>query len=107
MRAARRLTLAAPPPDPFGERRRPALSERLQLLGGRFDFETDSVQLRRIVQLAYAGLPPHRLAGNAPHFRIRLQLTPRTPALHARRAAPEPPPVRPLAGAGLLCGAID
>jgi len=107
MRAAKRLTLAAPPPDPFGERRRPAWCEHLQLLGGRFDFETDSAQLRRIVRLAYAGLPPHRLAGSAPHFRIRLQLTPRTSRRRTSRGANEPPPVRPLAGAGLLCGAID
>ena len=87
MRAAKRLTLAAPPPDPFGERRRVALRARLQLLGGRFDFETDSARLLRLVRLAYAGLPPHRLATVTPRFRVRLQLTPRAPAQRAGRTA--------------------
>ena len=102
MRRARRLTLAAPPPDPFGERRRPALRLSLQLLGARFDFETDSARLLRVVASAYAGLPPQRFAPRPPRFRIRL-LT--IPGAGARRA--QPPPVRPLAGAGLLAGALD
>ena len=104
MRRARRLTLAAPPPDPFGERRRAALRERLQLLGGRFEFETDSARLMRLVRHAYAGLAPQRLGRRAPRFRIRLALTPGT--AHRGRNG-EPPPVRPLAGAQLLCGALD
>ena len=103
MRRARRLTLAAPPPDPFGERRRAALRERLQLLGGRFEFESDSARLMRIVRHAYAGLAPQRLGRRVPRFRIRLALTPAT----ASRGRSEPPPVRPLAGAQLLCGALD
>ncbi|HET9330974.1 MAG TPA: hypothetical protein VFO23_10640 [Steroidobacteraceae bacterium] len=103
MRRARRLTLAAPPPDPFGERRRARLRERLQLLGGRFEFESDSARLMRIVRHAYAALAPQRLGRRAPRFRIRLVLTPRT---HRGRGG-EPPPVRPLAGAQLLCGALD
>jgi hypothetical protein len=107
MRNPRRLTLAAPPPDPFGEHRRAALRERLQLLGGRFDFETDSARLLRIVRLAYAGLPPHRLPGVVPHFRVRLVLTPAARARRTKRAGSEPPPVRPLAGGGILCGAMD
>ena len=65
-RAGKRLTLAAPPPDPFGEHRRARFHVRLQLLGGRFDFETDSARLLRIVRIAYAGLPPHILAAPAP-----------------------------------------
>ena len=84
-----------------------ALRARLQLLGGRFDFETDSARLLRLVRLAYAGLPPHRLAAVTPRFRVRLQLTPRAPAQRAGRTPEEPPPVRPLAGAGILCGAMD
>lgn len=102
MRARARLTLAAPPPDPFGEHRRTALRARLQLLGGRFDFETDSARLLRIVRLAYAALPRHKLGTPVPRFRVKLVLTP-----GERRARPprgEPPPVRPLAGPGLLCG---
>lgn len=104
MRRARRLTLAAPPPDPFGERRRALLREHLQLLGGRFQFESDSRRLMGIVRHAYARLPPQRLGRRAPRFRVRLALTPGT-AHRGRRG--EPPPVRPLAGAQLLCGALD
>ena len=102
MRPSKRLTLAAPPPDPFGEHERAPLGEPLQLLGGRFDFQTDSARLLRIVRQAYAGLPRHHLAGRTPNFRVRLVLTPAP-----RSTAREPPPVRPLSGAGLLCGALD
>ena len=104
MRLRRRGTLAAPPPDPFGERRRCALRARLQLLGGQFDFETDSARLLRLVRLAYARLPAHRFPQAAPHIRVRLVLTP--PAPRAGRGV-EPPPVRPLAADGILCGAMD
>jgi energy-coupling factor transporter ATP-binding protein EcfA2 len=105
MRPARRLTLAAPPPDPFGERRRAPLRERLQLLGASFEFETASARLARIVREAYAGLPSQRLRAAVPHCRVSLVLSPqgRTP----RRRAGEPPAVRPLAGAGVLCGAME
>jgi hypothetical protein len=105
MRNKGRLTLAAPPPDPFGERKRAAFRERLQLLGGQFEFETNNRRLQRIVRAAYAGLPPHRLARTAPAFKVRLVATPARRA----RAGPrgEPPPVRSLAGAGILCGAVD
>jgi hypothetical protein len=107
MPTKRRLTLAAPPPDPFGERRRAALRARLQLLGGRFDFETDSARLLRIVRQAYARLPAHRLSARAPRIRVRLVLT---AARHPRSAAGrggEPPAVRTLAAGGILCGTMD
>ena len=107
MHHRRRPTLAAPPPDPFGERTRAALHLRLQLLGGRFDFETDSVRLLRIVQRAYARLPPHRLVGRPPQLRVKLVLTPGKPRQSARQAAAEPPPVRALATGGIVCGAVD
>jgi hypothetical protein len=103
----RRLTLAAPPPDPFGERRRVAFRERLQLLGGRFDFETESVRLLRIVRLAYARLPPHELAEAAPRLRVRLVLTSSARPRRGRRAESEPPPVKALSGGGILCGATE
>jgi hypothetical protein len=103
----KRLTLAAPPPDPFGEHRRAVWCEQRQLLGGRFDFETDSPALLRIVRAAYAQLPTHRFAGVAPHFRVRLILTPTPRPRGGAWAAGEPPPVRPLAGGGILCGAMD
>jgi energy-coupling factor transporter ATP-binding protein EcfA2 len=102
MRAKRRRTLAAPPPDPFGEYEPPAYTESLTLLGGRFDFQTDSVRLLRLVHLAYARLPSHTFGRAPPRCRVRLALT---PAPRAR--AGEPPPVRPLAGGGLLAGALD
>jgi hypothetical protein len=100
----RRLTLAAPAPDPFRERARATFHTRLQLIGGRFEFETDSARLLRIVQLAYARLPRHRLARAMPHFRVKLALLPARRTAHARRS--EPPVVNPLAGAGMLCGAM-
>ena len=103
----RRVTLAAPPPDPFGERRRVAFRERLQLLGGRFDFETESARLLRIVRLAYARLPPHRLAKVPPRLRVRLVLTSAARRRRGHQPESEPPPVRALAGEGIICGAMD
>ena len=91
-----------PPPDPFGERRPAALQERWQLLGGQFHFETDSPELRCIVKSAYAGLPAHRLSAAAPRFFVRLLLTDEAGAA----SKSEPPPTRPLAGSGILCGAM-
>ena len=101
-----RGALAAPPPDPFGERTGGALRARLQLLGGRFEFETDSARLLRLVRAAYARLPPHRFARHVPRFEVRLTLTPTPPAPSAGRARAEPPPVRALAAKGILCGAV-
>jgi energy-coupling factor transporter ATP-binding protein EcfA2 len=98
-----RPTLAAPPPDPFRERQRAALHQRLQLLGGQFHFETDSPRLLRLVQRAYAGLPSQRLPGAAARFRVRLLLGSTQPP----RRSHEPPRIRPVAGAGMLCGAMD
>ena len=79
----------------------------MQLLGGQFHFETDSPRLRRIVQLAYAGLPSHRLSSAAPRCLVRLLLTSTRHPRHAIQARSEPPRVRPLAGGGILCGAMD
>jgi energy-coupling factor transporter ATP-binding protein EcfA2 len=102
------------PADPFGERQRAALHERMQLLGGEFHFEADSPRLLRIVQLAYANLPSHRLATAAPRFLVRLLLSsktrsrrPTTSSREAIRTGSEPPRVRPLAGGGILCGAME
>jgi hypothetical protein len=103
----RRGTLAAPPPDPFGERRRSALRVRLQLLGARFEFETDSARLLRLVRLAYARLPPQRFAAVVPSLRVRLTLTPSKPARRPARHRAEPPPVRALSAEGILCGAVE
>jgi hypothetical protein len=104
MRRKPRPTFAAPPPDPFGEHRRAAWRERVQLLGGQFDFETNSPRLLRIVRRAYARLPAHKFGDVGPRFRVRLILAPglRT----ASPAVDEPPLVQPLAGGGILCGAV-
>jgi len=107
MRRPRRSSLAAPPPDPFGERRSVARCERLRVLGGAFDFETDSARLLRIVRAAYAQLPVHRIAASTPRFRVRLVLTPGANARRPRASPGEPPAVRALAADGLLCGAMD
>jgi hypothetical protein len=106
MRSRRRLTLAAPPPDPFAEHRRCARRERLQLLGAQFDFETDSARLLRIVRQAYARLPAHRFAGVTPRLRVKLLAIAGAGECGAAPAAREPPPVRPLAGAGIVGGAM-
>jgi hypothetical protein len=80
---------------------------RRQLLGGRFEFETDSARLLHLVELAYARLPSHRFSGSVPRLRVRMVLV---PSQRVRRAVgsggAEPPPLRPLAAGGLLCGAM-
>ena len=106
--APKRLTLAAPPPDPFGEHRRARYFERVQLLGAQFHFETDSSRLLRMVRLAYARLPSHRFSGAVPRLQVRLMLTPREHSWRAATyAAGEPPAVRTVAAGGILCGALS
>jgi hypothetical protein len=95
------------PADPFGERRPAAFRERMQLLGGQFQFETDSTRLLRIVRFAYAKLPSHRLSAAAPHFRIKLLLASQGRLHRSTQMAREPPRVRPLAGGGIFCGAME
>jgi hypothetical protein len=106
--APKRLTLAAPPADPFGEHRRARYSERVQLLGAQVQFETDSPRLLRMVRLAYARLPSHRFSGAAvPRLQVRLMLTAGERSRRASlNAAGEPPAVRTLAAGGILCGAL-
>jgi hypothetical protein len=95
------------PADPFGERRPAAFHERMQWLGGRFHFEADSTRLRDIVRFAYAKLPSHRLSATAPHFHVKLLLAPKGRLRQAARMSREPPRVRPIAGGGILCGAME
>lgn len=102
----RRDTLAAPPADPFGEQQRGALRARASLLGGRFEFESDSARLLHIVRLAYSRLPPHKLSSRAPRLRVRLVLTAPRRARRARWKG-DPPPVRPVSADGILCGAVE
>jgi energy-coupling factor transporter ATP-binding protein EcfA2 len=58
--------------DPFGEFGARTAGRRVRLLGCDFEFETDSPELRRIVDWCYAGLPRHKLSATVPRVRITL-----------------------------------
>jgi hypothetical protein len=103
-RSQRAVALMDVMADPFGERSSKLLREDIRLLGGNFRFETENRQLLRLVRSAYANLPPHRLAASIPSFRIRLAIS---SSVRARTNSGEPPPLRMLSGAGLLCGTND
>lgn len=102
----RRQTLAEPPPDPFGECRPPAFRERQHLLGGEFEFATDSARLLDIVRRAYAGVPAHRFAGAVPRFKVRLVLLAAEHKHWQGGSQREPPQIRNLAAPGILGGAM-
>lgn len=93
--------------DPFREMRTAVFRERVQLLGGQFCFETDSSRLLRIVRLAYAKLPAHRLGAGAPGLLVRLALTCAGRAQPSIQVESEPPLVSPMAGGGILCAALQ
>jgi hypothetical protein len=82
------------------------------LLGGYVRFDSNSRELLRLVDVAYRGLPPHRLSPKAPELRISLRLTPARmtrksiPGRHPSRRT-DAPPFALLHGAGLLGGASD
>lgn len=88
--------------DPFRERSRLAPLE-IALLGGRFGFETENPELRRLVEWAYARLPRHRSRGSAPRFLIKLRLDESVDG-HGDGAVP---PISMLSGGGLLAGVAD
>jgi hypothetical protein len=90
-------------PDPFQERSSAFTRPPLQLLGARIQFESNSRELLRLVDAAYAGLPRHRLSSAAPCLRIKLLLMPST----RRRGRSAPPPLSMLSGAELLAGATE
>ncbi len=92
-----------PAADPFGERLRPTVCVRRQILGGRFRFESDSVELLDLAEAAYGGLPAHQFSAVSPEFRIEMRVVPRD----APGGQDVPPPVRAQAGAGVLCGMMD
>jgi hypothetical protein len=94
------LDLAA---DPFAERAAMPYSKRVQVLGGEFEFESNSRPLLRIVDAAYSGLPRHRFAKKTPHLRVSLRLHPDAGSL----SGDEPPGLSLHSGAGLLCGTMD
>jgi energy-coupling factor transporter ATP-binding protein EcfA2 len=87
--------------DPFGERSPAMMRKHLQLLGGRFRFESNSRELLRLVDEAYADLPRHRLSTGVPPLRVRLWLM--SSGLPHRRS--EPPALDMLSGSGFLGGA--
>jgi hypothetical protein len=87
--------------DPFQERSSVLVRKPLQLLGARVHFESNSPELLRLVDSAYAGLPRHRLSASVPRLRVRLLLT----SGSGRRPRAEPPPLTMLSGPGLLGGA--
>jgi hypothetical protein len=91
--------------DPFGERSPAMLRKHLQLLGGRIQFESNSAELLRLVDAAYANLPRHRLSATVPQLRIRLSLMSGGQPRQRRRS--EPPALEMLSGAGFLGGATD
>jgi hypothetical protein len=86
--------------DPFRERGAKPLRLRLQLLGGRFEFQTASRELMRLVRWAYADLPTQRLSPAAPRYMVRLVLG-EDAKPHSRG---EPAALTMSSGAGLLCG---
>ena len=89
--------------DPFCERSGHRFFMQKQILGGRFQFESNSEALLRLVEDAYAGLPQHRLPVAAPPFHVELRLVSRYTPLEDD----EPPPVQMQSGSGLLCGVMD
>jgi hypothetical protein len=88
--------------DPFHEQTR-APRFRARLLGRQFEFETDSRELRRLIEWAYAGLPAHRLPGAASRVHVKLVLT----GSRNRKAPSSAPKIDIFSGAELLGGASE
>ncbi|HEX3846955.1 MAG TPA: hypothetical protein VHV81_06205 [Steroidobacteraceae bacterium] len=88
--------------DPFAERARRRTRGPLYLLGGRFVFESNDERLLELVDDAYGDLPPQRLPGRAPRYRVRLLALDPAPG---RRARGEPAPLVMLSGPSSLGGA--
>jgi hypothetical protein len=99
--------------DPFRERPNGLLRIRRQVLGGSFEFASESRELMRLVRWAYDGLPRHRLAESPARMTVRLVLggseaSRRTGRnTRAARRVGEPAPFAMLSAPGLLCSAAD
>jgi hypothetical protein len=89
--------------DPYGEGAAVPASRAVDLLGGRFLFESDSKELLALVDQAYAGLPGQLFTPRPKTYRVKLMLTP-APARSKPRGArvKNPPPISMLHGAGFL-----
>lgn len=95
--------LPDPLSDPFQERSEPLAHGSFAVLGAKFHFESNSHELFRLVNLAYGGLPQHRLSNNVPDLHVRLQL--RSPGRAPSRG--QPAQMATFHGAGLLGGSTD
>lgn len=93
------VAASSPLTDPFKERSRRAAFAAC-LLGGRFEFQTESPELHRLVEWAFARLPQHRASPRAPRFVIRLSLD----ETRSRQGHGGAPPVEMLSGGRLLAG---
>jgi energy-coupling factor transporter ATP-binding protein EcfA2 len=89
--------------DPFEERSTVGSHRDIHLLGARIRFESNSEDLLRLVDSAYAGLPQHKLSRVAPRLRVRLVLT----SPERKRTRVEPAPLQMMSGGGLLAGAAE
>ena len=76
---------------------------RVRVLGGLFEFESNSRRLLNLVERACAGLPAHTFCTPPPRFRIRLLLSPH----RGEQPGEDVPAMRMHAGADLLCGTMD
>ena len=89
--------------DPFGERSAGGIRRDLHVLGARVRFESNSEELLRLVDAAYAGLPHHRLSRIQPELRVRLVLTSST----RKSARGEPTPLQMMSAAGVIAAATE
>src|ERR1700689_2828860 len=91
--------------DPFGERSELKELPRMDLLGARFLFRSNSAKMLRVANLAFAALPPHRLSARPPNLTLTLLLRPEERG--RRPTALEPPPLQMQSGSGYLIGATE
>lgn len=89
--------------DPFGERAASTHRLHLELLGATFRFEAANRALLALVKHAYQRLPSHRFDAVAPSVTVRLIATADDAAARWRT----PPPVRTVAGGGVVAGTVD
>lgn len=88
--------------DLFGERSPGSLCRQYQVLGGDFEFRSDSHELLALVDVAYKGLPIC-MRGDRPRFQIELRLTEGA----SLAGLEEPPAPRMIGGAGIMGVVMD